>query len=76
LMASIETLISTLNIIHPIVARIIDIQNIVENKEIEAYEDIIEFIFTPVAMLYEVTCFCYFVYMMSTRVSQGVPGTI
>lgn len=70
-MASIETLIATFNIIHPIVARIIEIQKTEERREIEAYEDMIEYLFMPIAMLYEVTCFCYLVYEMSKRVSQG-----
>lgn len=70
-MASIETLIATFNIIHPIVARIIEIQRAEERKEIEAYEHMIEYLFMPIAMLYEVTCFCYLVYVMSKRVSQG-----
>lgn len=70
-MTSIETLIATFNIINPIVARIIEIQKVEEDKNIEAYEDIIQCLFMPIAMLYEVTCFCYLVYVMSTRVSQG-----
>ena len=70
-MASIETLIATFNIINPIVARIIETQRVEEVKNIEAYEDIIEYLFMPIAMLYEVTCFCYLVYVMSSRVSQG-----
>jgi hypothetical protein len=67
-MASIETLIASFNIIHPIVARIIEIQNAEERREIEAYEGIIQYLFMPIAMLYEVTSFCYFVYVMTSRV--------
>ena len=75
-MASIETLIATFNIIHPIVVRIIEIQKAEKDKDIEAYEDVIEYLYMPMAMLYEVTCFCYLVYKISSRVSQGATKII
>ena len=67
-MASIEILITVTNIIHPIVARVYEIipkDPNTEIEDVELYEQIIMFIYTPLSMIYEATCFCYLVYKIS-----------
>ncbi len=63
--AFLELTFTVINMMHPILTRVFLILEYAKNPHFEVYSQVMSYVFKPLAMFYEVTCFCYFVYRVS-----------